>query len=174
MLRPSVALLLLVSSGAASIAQEPAIPPLLSTGIELCLRDGHSNEQYRDELTKLGALPVPEEQRKLSETGLNSKEEWTFTFNGTRYLTSFLWANTFCGVLGPADKKDVVAAVTGPPLKFTYYGIAAGDASQDIYRGQFDGDAATIMISSHRPNEVFLVFVIDKMWDVFPGGPNGK
>jgi hypothetical protein len=43
------------------------MPPLLSTGIELCLRNGHSNEQYRDKLTKLGAQPVPEAQRQLSE-----------------------------------------------------------------------------------------------------------
>jgi hypothetical protein len=172
MLRLSAALLLLVSSLGTSIAQEPAMPPILSAGIELCLRNGHSNEQYRDKLTKLGALPVPEEQRKLSEKGLNSKEEWSFTLDGTTYLTSFLWANTFCGVFGPADKEAVVVAVKGPSLKFTYYGMGA--VSQDIYRGQFDGDASTIMISSHHPDEVFLVFAIDKMWDVFPGEPNGK
>lgn len=172
MLRLSVALFLLVCSVGTSLAQAPAMPPLLSAGIELCLRNGHSNEQYREKLTKLGAVPVPEEQRKLSEKGLNSKEEWSFTLDGTTYLTSFHWANTFCGVLGPADKKAIVAAVTGSPVKFTYYGMGA--ALQDIYRGQFEGEASTIMISSRQQDEVFLVFAIDKMWDVFPGGPNGK
>lgn len=65
-----------------------------------------------------------------------------------------------------------MAAVTGSPVKFTYYGMGA--ALQDIYRGQFEGEASTIMISSRQQDEVFLVFAIDKMWDVFPGGPNGK
>jgi hypothetical protein len=163
--------LLLVSSTTTSIAQPPAMPPMLSAGIELCLRNGHSNEQYRDKLTQLGGTSVPKEQRKLSQDP-NSEEEWSLTINGTTYLTSFHWARTFCGVFGPGDREAIVAAVKGPSLKFTYYGVGA--TMQDIYRGQFDDEPATIMISSHHPGEVFLVFAIDKMWDVFPGGPNGK
>lgn len=82
MLRLSVALFLLVCSVGTSLAQAPAMPPLLSAGIELCLRNGHSNEQYREKLTKLGAVPVPEEQRKLSERDLTAKKNGALLSTG--------------------------------------------------------------------------------------------
>ncbi|UQE03530.1 hypothetical protein [Bradyrhizobium japonicum] len=171
MLRLSAAILLLASSMVTSIAQTPAMPPMLSAGIELCFQNGHSNEQYREKLTQLGAAPVPREKRRLSQPP-NSEDEWSLTVNGTNYLTSFHWAKTFCGVFGPGDKDAVVAALKGPSLKFKYDGSGAN--MQDIYRGMFDGEPATIMISSVSPGDVSLVFAIDRMWDVFPGGPKGK
>jgi hypothetical protein len=74
MLRLSAAFLLLVGSTVSLFAQAPAAPPPLSIGIDLCLHNGHSNEQYHNKLTQLGATPVPKEQRILSEDP-NSKEE---------------------------------------------------------------------------------------------------
>ncbi|BAL13481.1 hypothetical protein BJA01nite_49500 [Bradyrhizobium japonicum] len=144
---------------------------MLSIGIELCFRNGHSNEQYRQKLPQLGATAVPKDKRKLSIPP-NSKEEWSLAVNGTTYLTSFHWANTFCGIFGPGGKEEVVAAVIGPSLKFKYYGLGA--SADEIYRGQFDGEPATIMVSSVSRGEVFLVFALDKMWDVFPGGPQNR
>lgn len=171
MLRLSAAFFLFVSSTTTLTAQAPALPPMLSAGIELCFRNGHSNEQYREKLARLGAIPVPQEKRRLS-TPPNSEEEWSLTVNGTAYLTSFKWARTFCGVFGPVDGEATVAAVKGP-LKFKYEG--AGMVDQEIYRGQFDGEAATIMVSSTYPGgDVFLVFALDNMWDVFPGGRKSK
>jgi hypothetical protein len=163
MLRLSASFLVLIGAMATSSAQAPTAPSILSTGIELCLHNGHSNEQYRNKLTQLGATPVAKEQRLLSEDP-NSREEWRFTLNGTSFLTAYDFPNTFCGVLGPGEKQSVVAALKGP-MKFTYHHMNSG--SQEAYKGQIDGVPTSIMVSSYHSGEVYLVFVDDKMWDEF-------
>jgi hypothetical protein len=169
MLRLLAVSLVLAGSTVSSIAQTPAAPPTLSVAIDLCLHNAHSNEQYRNKLTQLGAAAVPKEQRILSEDP-NSKEEWRFTLNGVSYLTAYEFPNTFCGLLGPGDEQAVERALEGP-MKFTFHHSNPGQA---VYKGLIDGAAATIMISSERSGEVYLVFADDKMWDELDGRARAK
>jgi hypothetical protein len=160
MVRLSAAFFLLVGSNVSSIAQALATPPTLAVGIDICLHNGHSNEQYRNKLTQLGAAVVPKEQRLLSEDP-NSKEEWRFTLNGISYLTAYEFPNTFCGIMGPGERREIEAALQGP-MRFVYH---HQNDLQAVYKGVIDGAPATVMVSPGRSGEVYLVFADDKMWD---------
>jgi hypothetical protein len=74
-------------------------------------------------------------------------------------------------LLGPGDKQAVVTALEGP-MKFTYHHENPG--FQMVYKGLIDGAATTIMISSRRSGEVYLVFSDDKMWDEWEGRARAK
>jgi hypothetical protein len=56
-------------------------------------------------------------------------------------------------------------------MKFTFHHSNPGQA---VYKGLIDGAAATIMISSERSGEVYLVFADDKMWDELDGRARAK
>jgi hypothetical protein len=157
----AVAACLRGTSNTSTAEQRPEVPPPLSTGIELCFRNGRSNEQYRAKLTELGAVPVPKEQRKLSMDP-NSKEEWRLDINQTPYLTAFEYPNTLCGIVGPGNGEAIVAALKRPSMNFKYLRHGNG-YSEEIYAGQFEGEAVSVHVSNFD-RDVYLVFSIDKMW----------
>lgn len=92
----------------------------------------------------------------------SKKEEWRFDINQTPYLAAFEYPNTLCGIFGPGHGEAIVAALKRPPMNFKYLRHGNG-YSEEIYSGQFEGEAVSVHVSTFD-RDVYLVFSIDKMW----------
>jgi hypothetical protein len=159
-------MMLLFGGHVTNATAEPTsqVPRTLSVGLDLCVRNGTSNEQYRARLQQLTATLVPKSKRILFQD-TEDGEEWKVTVDGISYETAFGFPANICGLVGPGDPDDVKSALWARKPQFVYH--HTNPDGQEVYKGQIDGEAITVFISSHITGEIFLGFDIDKMWDEF-------
>lgn len=149
------------------------LPQVLKVGLDICIRNAHSVDQYESRLGQLRAERVSHDKRILFDAKEEGKE-WIVNIEGVSYITAFAFPGSHCAVLAPADFDLIQNAITGPPLRFTYNHTNRDvPGGQHVYKGNFEGEAIRILIARGSPY-LSLGFSIDKMSEDFLNQVRGK